>query len=35
MMALVDALEKDGLTYILEIKYGLAEDEYNIKVHTL
>ncbi|CAM3435394.1 MULTISPECIES: HP0268 family nuclease [Arcobacter] len=36
MMALVDALEKDGFNvYFREIKYGLAEDEYMYEVHAL
>lgn len=36
MMALVDALEKDGSNvYFREIKYGLAEDEYMYEVHAL
>jgi hypothetical protein len=36
MMALVDALEKDGFNvYFREIKYGLADDEYMYEVHAL
>ena len=36
MMALVDALEKDGYNvYFREIKYGLADDEYMYEVHAL
>ena len=36
MMALVDALEKDGCNvYFREVKYGLADDEYMYEVHAL
>ena len=36
MMALVDALEKEGFNvYFREIKYGLADDEYMYEVHAL
>jgi len=36
MMALVEALEKDGFNvYFREIKYGLADDEYMYEVHAL
>ena len=36
MMALVDALEKDGYNvYFREVKYGLADDEYMYEVHAL
>ncbi|MBY0540396.1 MAG: HP0268 family nuclease [Arcobacteraceae bacterium] len=36
MMALVDALEKDGSNvYFREVKYGLADDEYMYEVHAL
>ncbi|WP_141046761.1 HP0268 family nuclease [Aliarcobacter cryaerophilus] len=36
MMALVEALEKDGFNiYFREIKFGLADDEYMYEVHAL
>lgn len=36
MMALVDALEKDGYNlYFREVKYGLADEEYMYEVHAL
>ena len=36
MMALVDALEKEGFNiYFREIKFGLADDEYMYEVHAL
>ena len=36
MMALVDALEKEGYNlYFREVKYGLADDEYMYEVHAL
>ncbi|PUE64360.1 HP0268 family nuclease [Arcobacter caeni] len=36
MMALVDALEKEGSNvYFREVKYGLADDEYMYEVHAL
>ena len=36
MMALVDALEKDGSNvYFREVKYGLADDEYMYEVLAL
>ncbi|HKM18513.1 MAG TPA: HP0268 family nuclease [Aliarcobacter sp.] len=36
MMALVEALEKEGLNiYFREIKFGLADDEYMYEVHAL
>ena len=36
MMALVDALEKDGYNvYFREVKHGLADDEYMYEVHAL
>ena len=36
MMALVDALEKDGYNvYFREVKFGLADDEYMYEVHAL
>ena len=36
MMALVDALEKDGYNvYFREVTYGLADEEYMYEVHAL
>ena len=36
MLALVDALEKDGYNvYFREVKYGLADEEYMYEVHAL
>ena len=36
MIALVDALEKDGYNvYFREVKYGLADEEYMYEVHAL
>ncbi len=36
MMALVDALEEEGLNvYFREVKYGLADEEYMYEVHAL
>jgi len=36
MMALVDALENDGLTVnFREVRYGLGDEEYLYEVHAL